>query len=287
MDFAQLEAFLAVRQTLNFTKAAEHLFISQSAITARIKALELTVGKPLFARDNRNVRLTQAGLSFYPYAERMVQLYEESKLTLSEQFDQYIVLSGPGAVWHHRYLKHVIAFRRSHPTIALKIFSYIDAEYMIRDLLLDGIVHIAVRFDPHEHPRITNIPLFEDELVLVSAQEGLQVERDDFFSPNYCHAGFDIPDWFESIVGPGYIPSMQLDHTGIIVTLMLKSEMFGFLSRTAVQPYLDEKKLFLAEHGFEMPKIRGYATVLTEQLKQANVKLGLSMLGIEYPIEAE
>ncbi|WP_414859281.1 LysR family transcriptional regulator [Paenibacillus haidiansis] len=40
MDFFQLEAFLAVCQTLNFTKAAEHLHISQSAVTARIKSLE-------------------------------------------------------------------------------------------------------------------------------------------------------------------------------------------------------------------------------------------------------
>ncbi|MGO4370923.1 LysR family transcriptional regulator [Paenibacillus sp. 2TAB19] len=62
MDMSQLEAFLAVSQTLNFTKASEHLHISQSAVTARIKALESAVGKPLFLRDNRNVSLTQAGV---------------------------------------------------------------------------------------------------------------------------------------------------------------------------------------------------------------------------------
>ncbi|MNF91119.1 LysR substrate binding domain protein [compost metagenome] len=209
-----------------------------------------------------------------------MRLYEESKLTLSEQYEHSIVLSGPGAVWHHRYLDNLITFRRSHPQAAVKIFSYIDAEYMIRDLLLDGIVHIAIRYDPMEHPRVTNIELFEDEIVLVSAEEGLQVGRDDFYSPQYCHASFDLPNGFENIVGPGYIPAMQLDHTGIMVTLMQRGGMFGFLSRTVAQSYLDDKKLFLVRHDFATPKIRACASVLTEQLEQPNVQLGLSMLGV-------
>ncbi|MEK3987526.1 LysR family transcriptional regulator [Paenibacillus sp. FSL K6-3166] len=68
MDLSQLEAFLAVCRIRNFTKASEHLHISQSAVTARIKALENSVGKVLLTRDNRNVSLTQAGISFVPYA---------------------------------------------------------------------------------------------------------------------------------------------------------------------------------------------------------------------------
>ncbi|WP_256975891.1 LysR family transcriptional regulator [Paenibacillus sp. MY03] len=80
MELSQLEAFLAVCRVLNFTKASDHLHISQSAVTARIKALENSIGKVLFLRDNRNVTLTQAGIAFLPYAERMLHLFEESKL---------------------------------------------------------------------------------------------------------------------------------------------------------------------------------------------------------------
>lgn len=65
MDISQIEALLAVCKIRNFTKAAEFLHISQSAVTARIKALEATLGKTLLDRDKRNVRLTQAGIAFY------------------------------------------------------------------------------------------------------------------------------------------------------------------------------------------------------------------------------
>jgi LysR family transcriptional regulator, flagellar master operon regulator len=103
------------------------MHISQSAVTARIKALESSIGKILFSRDNRNLSLTQAGIAFLPYAERMLRLFDESKLSLSEQFDDYIVLSGPEAVWHYQYLDHILSFRRTHPKVAIKFLSYIDS----------------------------------------------------------------------------------------------------------------------------------------------------------------
>ncbi|SFS68587.1 LysR family transcriptional regulator [Paenibacillus sp. BC26] len=284
MDISQLEAFIAVYQSLNFTKAAEFLHISQSAVTARIKALEITIGKTLFMRDNRNVSLTQAGMAFLPYAERMLRLFEESKLTVSEQFENYIVISGPGAVWHYRYLDDILAFRRNHPDTALKIFSYIDSSYMVRDLLLDGTVHIAVRYDPPDHPKVSKMLLFEDEFVLVSAQKNLRVSRLDFFSQRYIHVGFSFPEWFSEMVGPGYIPTMQIDHSGIIMTLIMRGEAFGFLTKSAARSFLDEQKLFLVECDFPMPeinKIQAYASFLTEKHDNPSVQLGLELLGVK------
>ncbi|MBB6633048.1 LysR substrate-binding domain-containing protein [Cohnella thailandensis] len=77
--------------------------------------------------------------------------------------------------------------------------------YMIRDLLLDGTVHVVIRYDPPEHPKVSSELLFEDEIVLVSAKEGTIA---DFYSPNYCHIewGAPFPERFASLVGPGYLP---------------------------------------------------------------------------------
>jgi len=282
MDLAQLDAFLAVCRTLNFTKAAEHLHISQSAVTARIKALETAMGKSLFLRDNRNVRLTQAGIAFLPYAERMLRLFEESKLTMAEQFEEYIVLSGPGAVWHYRYLDAILSFRRSHPEVAIKFLSYIDSSYMTRDLLLDGTVHVAVRYDPPDHPLVTKELLFEDEILLVSAEDGRRAGKEDFFSPDYCHAewGFPFPEWFARLVGPGYIPALQTDHSAILLTMLQQGEVFGFLPRSVAQPFLDARKLFIARTEFQIPIVKGYASYLTEKSDLPGVRLGLRLLGI-------
>ncbi|MFC5452825.1 LysR family transcriptional regulator [Paenibacillus aestuarii] len=283
MELSQLEAFLAVSHCRNFTRAAEYLHISQSAVTARIKALEQSLGKPLFMRDNRNVSLTQAGLHFQPYAERMLLLYEESKLTVSESLENYIVMSGPGSVWHYRYLPNILALRDNHPNAAIKFLSYIDSSYMIRDLLLDGIVHVAIRYEPMERPNITKIALYEDEIILVSASQTEQpVTKSDFHSRAYCHVDWGHPfsDWFSNWVGGGFIPALELDHSSIQLTLLLQGAGFGFLPRSIAQPYLDELRLFAlrCEHSF--PVTQAYALYLTEHRDHPSVKLGLQILGL-------
>lgn len=282
MDSSQLEAFLAVYRLLSFTKAAEHLHISQSAITARIKGLEATVGKTLLQRDNRNVNLTQAGIAFLPYAEMVLRLLEESKLTLSEQFDHRVILSGPGSVWHYRYLKHLVAFREARPRTAVKLLSHIDPSYMVRDLLLDGAVHVSVRFDPPEHPKVSQYPLFEDEVLLVSASRGESViTRADFFSPAYCHIewGFPFPDWFTTHVGTSYVPPLELDHSTIMLTILLQGSCFGFLPHSIAQPFLAAGQLHICRSEFAPLKIKAYALYLTEQRDHPSVKLGMELLG--------
>ncbi|GLX67192.1 LysR family transcriptional regulator [Paenibacillus glycanilyticus] len=281
MDSSQLEAFIAIARLLNFTKAAEHLHISQSAVTARIKALETAVGKTLFERDNRNVSLTKAGVAFYPYAERMLRLFEESKLTLSDTFEHSLVLSGPGSVWHYRYLPGILRFKREHPNVAVKFLSNIDPDYMIRDLLLDGIVHLSIKFDPPDHPKVTKQLLFEDEIVLLAKEpRDRPVQKEDFRSAEYCHItwGAPFPGWFAELVGPAFVPALETDHSTIMLTILLQGAGFGFLPRSVAQPYLDSQTLFELPCAFDIPSIRAYAAYLTDLRDHDSVKLGLKLL---------
>jgi LysR family glycine cleavage system transcriptional activator len=57
MELAQLQTFRVVADTLNFTKAAARLHLTQSAVSHQIKALEKDLGEPLFLRSKRGVRL--------------------------------------------------------------------------------------------------------------------------------------------------------------------------------------------------------------------------------------
>ena len=72
MTIQQLEYFLAVSRSLNFTKTAESFFISQSAITQQIKNLEEELKVTLFFRQNRKVRLTEAGMLFSKEVESIL-----------------------------------------------------------------------------------------------------------------------------------------------------------------------------------------------------------------------
>src|SRR5438067_13843673 len=73
MLFGQVQAFIEVARTGNVSRAAEALYVTQPALTARIQALEKELGEALFVRTGRGVRLTDAGCVFRPCAELAVR----------------------------------------------------------------------------------------------------------------------------------------------------------------------------------------------------------------------
>ena len=77
MLFGQVQAFIEVARTGNVSRAAEALYVTQPALTARIQALEKELGEALFVRTGRGVRLTDAGRVFLPNAERAVQAVDD------------------------------------------------------------------------------------------------------------------------------------------------------------------------------------------------------------------
>src|SRR3954462_4431814 len=69
MEIRQLEYFVAVAEEANFTRAAERVHISQSGVSAQIRALERELGAELFDRSGRVARLTGAGEAALPFAK--------------------------------------------------------------------------------------------------------------------------------------------------------------------------------------------------------------------------
>ena len=78
MNTEELKTFIFLSKVKNFTLAAEQLFIAQSTVTNRISELEKEVGKKLFTRDSKTVKLTEAGEIFLRYAERILELQATS-----------------------------------------------------------------------------------------------------------------------------------------------------------------------------------------------------------------
>lgn len=78
MNTEELKTFIFLSKVKNFTLAAEKLRIAQSTVTNRISELEKEVGKRLFSRGSKNVKLTEAGEIFLRYAERIIELQTTS-----------------------------------------------------------------------------------------------------------------------------------------------------------------------------------------------------------------
>src|SRR5256885_2158269 len=80
----QLEAFVEVVRRGSVTGAARALYVTQPALTARLNTLERDVGAPLLVRRRGGVRLTEAGRTFLPYAERALQAVADGRVVLTE-----------------------------------------------------------------------------------------------------------------------------------------------------------------------------------------------------------
>jgi LysR family transcriptional regulator, positive regulator for ilvC len=82
MDTRALSVFLAVADTLNFSRSSELLHMSVSAVSRTIQRLEDELGQPLLERDNRSVRLTGAGREFREYARNSVAEWQQLRRRL-------------------------------------------------------------------------------------------------------------------------------------------------------------------------------------------------------------
>ena len=81
LTFYQLECFMILAQRLNFTQAAEELFMAQPALSRQISALEQELDIQLFYRNSRSVALTPAGTAFLQHCPKILEEYRESVVT--------------------------------------------------------------------------------------------------------------------------------------------------------------------------------------------------------------
>lgn len=85
VDIRFLTTFLEVANTRHFGRAAENLYLTQSAVSARIKLLEEYFNTALFIRNRNSIQITQAGQSLIPYAEMMSATLADARKALAEE----------------------------------------------------------------------------------------------------------------------------------------------------------------------------------------------------------
>jgi LysR family cyn operon transcriptional activator len=172
MELAQLRTFAAVAETLNFTRAAERIHLTQSAVSHQIKALEEELGEPLFVRSRRGVRLSVAGQAALRHASRVLEETDALTRALTGKGD-----ATPGRVraaaatqaFAHLFAPLLEDFLRASPHIELSFRSTASTEQTLDDLR-DGETDIGFASLPIPAAGLRVTTLFEDELVLVTAR---------------------------------------------------------------------------------------------------------------------
>jgi DNA-binding transcriptional LysR family regulator len=167
MDLSQLEVFLTVARERRFSRAAEKLFRTQSAVSQTIRKLELEIGEALFDRSSRDGVLTDAGRVLQEYAEQLLNLRQgaqEALVELRELQKGKLVMAANELT--ALYLLPVLAeFRRLHPMIRIIVRRSLGST--IPDDVLKHNVEIGVlSYDPQE-AQLKSAVVYLDELVFV------------------------------------------------------------------------------------------------------------------------
>jgi DNA-binding transcriptional LysR family regulator len=163
----QVEAFLTVAERRSVSAASAVLYVTQPALTARIKNLERELGVELFIRSPRGMRLTAEGRAFRPHAQRAVQELAEGRELLRELREGRVgeLLVGAAPAISTYVLPLVLRrFQAEFANVHLIVRTGHSEEVL--DLVLREQVQIGlVRELPH--PAVESVPLYEDEIVLV------------------------------------------------------------------------------------------------------------------------
>ena len=116
IDVDQLRTFIAIVETGSFTKAAEVVHKTQSAVSMQMKRLEERLGKPIFARDGRASKLTEDGDRLLDYARRIIKLNVEALAAFDDTELAGRVRLGLPDDYADRYLPEIMArFSRAYP----------------------------------------------------------------------------------------------------------------------------------------------------------------------------
>ena len=202
MNLNQLEYFVNAAETLNFTSTAKKFYISQTAITQQIKALEDHLGEELFYRKNKKLSLTPVGKVFY----------QECKAILIRTSDalEKVHLAANGIIGDLRigvidgYEKTNISdsirnFHNEYPNVSLKflIKSYRDLWSMLENNDLDIIFNTI--FESFNEERYSRIKIEDYPVMTVlhpthplSGRNIINIK--DFYNENFIALSFDDKD---------------------------------------------------------------------------------------------
>lgn len=181
MDIQALTAFIAVAELKSFSLAAEQLHLTQPAVSKRIKSLEEQLNSPLFDRHNRSLSLTNTGHSLLPKAKEIVQLVNDTQLSMrnmNHKVEGSLKLGTSHHIGLHRLPPYLKSFVNQFPLAELNL-SFMGSESAYQAIAQRQVELALTTLDTsNDHTPSVNPPegivseiLWHDKMVFVCAQD--------------------------------------------------------------------------------------------------------------------
>jgi DNA-binding transcriptional LysR family regulator len=164
----EIKYFLAVCETLNFHRAAEHCHVTQPALTRAVQKLEAELGGQLFCRDKGRVELTEFGRLMRPQLREVLERRDHAR-TIARSFLKLeaapLTLGVMCTIGPVLFVAFLSAFRERHPGVEVTVIENVPAR--LSELLLNGSLDVALMAQPESFdPRLKVVPLYRERFGL-------------------------------------------------------------------------------------------------------------------------
>lgn len=167
MDLTLMRTFLETARQLNVTRAADTLGYAQSSVTAQIRKLEEHYGVPLFERSGRGIRLTPAGKQLLEFARRLLDLEEESRQAVSDEWAGSLAIGTIESMAAFYLPPYIRRMKEQFPGAELLLQTGNEAE--LPHGVLNGQYDAGIWLERRiNEPGLVCLPLREEPLLLVA-----------------------------------------------------------------------------------------------------------------------
>lgn len=254
MDLKKLETFIQVAEQGSFTKAAEKLGYTQSAVSFQIKQLEEALKTVLFERINHSIKLTPKGREILNLAHQMIALAGDIEKTANNtnEISGTVRIAMADSLCHFIFWDHFSEFHRLYPNIKLKVIST-STEEMFR-LAKQNDIDLVFTLDKHLYD--TNYIIVKEHEIntslITSAENELALKEELSLDDISCEPliltekGMSYRQTFEEYAAKKSIelkPILETGDTELICHLVEQGAGISFLPDFVTEKYVKNGKI--------------------------------------------
>jgi DNA-binding transcriptional LysR family regulator len=254
LNFNQLRVFYHAAKNLNYTAAANELFITQPAVTFQMKAFEEFCNLKLFKKRARRLFLTDEGRALFEYAETIFKYEKEIEIAIEDmrELKRGVLSLGTTKAYARYFMPLMLStFHKNYPNIKIQLNegSSLDMTYS----LLDFKIEVAVIAQAGELAEVDFFPFSKEEMALIVAPGHHLTKKKNVSFEELAAEPFIMKEkgsGTRKLVDQGFAnvscePNilMETSNTEFIKQLVQRGEGVSFLVREAVAAELSEKKL--------------------------------------------
>lgn len=268
MDIVLARTFLAVIRGGSFVAAAEKLHITQSAVSLRVKKLEDLLGQVVFERSKAGVSLTPAGRQLERFAISSLRIWEEARhlVAVPETYERTLLIGASPSLLPRMAMRLVSRLEGRLPRTAFKVET--GSPERLVQMLMEGSLDVAITYRPELRPGLLVKELFEEELVLVSADADVTTDFDERYI--YIDWGAEFAAHHSTAFPDAAIPRTSFSIGALAMDFVIRNNRAGYFPARIVREHIESGALHLVPNAppFAYPCYAVTRAELDEDLRE-------------------